>query len=61
LFRYPDRVLQKKALDLITTLYPDALLHHDACEPYLLQKAQACIELLSNKLGTNGMYFFHSS
>jgi len=58
---YPDRRLKKEASELITTLYPDSSLHPESAEPYILLRAQECIRLLSDKLGTNDFFLLPHS
>lgn len=49
---YPES-LKKQAKSLITSIYPDAENRPETCEPYVQEKAKKCIQLLSEKLGTN--------
>ena len=58
---YPDRRLKYPAEDLIKALYPDSQLKPELAEPYILRKAQECIRLLSDKLGSNEFFLLPNS
>jgi metaxin len=58
---YPDRRLKRDAEELIRTIYPDSYLRPDAAEPYILHKAQHCISLLSDKLGSSDFFILPHS
>ena len=57
---YPEQ-LQKNALAFLITMVPDADTNRELCEEYTLEKAGECIQLLSNKLGTNEFFMRQNS
>lgn len=46
---------------VITSVFPDAETNMQLCEEYILEKAGACIQLLSNKLGTKEFFVLQNS